>query len=70
LVALGLCTAEARREASRHGIEILDGIGLGSLLRAADAEHSPQIQALLAGARELCPEGASEPVPCAAPEAA
>ncbi len=70
LVALGLCTAEARREASRSGIEILDGTGLDSLLRAADAEHSPQIQALLAEARKLCPGGAPELVPCAVAEGA
>ena len=56
----GVCAAEARRTAAQGGIELLDETGLGSLLRAVDAENSPEIQALLSEPRKVCPECESE----------
>jgi len=49
-------SSEARQLAEKHGIEIVDELGLTKLLEATDANYDPETLAILRDTRNYCPK--------------
>jgi HJR/Mrr/RecB family endonuclease len=53
-------TSDAKELAEKHGIEILNEIGLAQLLETTDAKSDPEVLELLRDRRKFCPRCESE----------
>jgi restriction system protein len=62
LVTLCGFTAEAKRLADKHGIEMVEATGLAKLLQATDAGRDPNIIAIIRDTRKYCPKCEAEMV--------
>ena len=63
-IFITLCgyTGEAKQLAEKHGIEILNEVGLARMLETTDARFDPETLALLRDTRKFCPKCESEMV--------
>jgi hypothetical protein len=63
-IFITLCgyTGEAKMLAERHGIEIMNEIGLTRMLEQTDSRFDPETLAILQGTRKFCPKCESEMV--------
>jgi len=61
-VTLGGCTGEAKQLADKHGIIIVDEIGLIRLIEQANAHRDPATLALIMDTRKFCPKCGREMV--------
>lgn len=60
IITLQGCTAEAKRFADQHRIQILDETDISDLLEKVDAKYDPEFQAMLDDTRKFCPRCESE----------
>lgn len=63
-IFITLCgyTSEAKQLAEKHGIEILNEVGLARMLETTDARFDPETLALLRDTRKFCPKCENEMV--------
>jgi restriction system protein len=59
-ITLNGYTGEAKLLADKHGIEIINEIGLAEMLETVDAKSSPDVLSLLNDTRKYCPKCESE----------
>ncbi len=62
MLTLGGYTAEAKRLADKHGIEILNETDLAEMLEATDSRFDPAVLEILHDKRKLCPKCEQEMV--------
>ena len=55
-ITLGGCTGDAKRLADKHGIEVVNEIGLARMLEATDAKLDPAAMEILRDTRKWCPK--------------
>jgi len=63
-IFITLCgyTGEAKQLAEKHGIEIVNEVGLAQMLESTDAKFDPETLAILRDPRKFCPKCESEMV--------
>jgi restriction system protein len=56
LITLRGYSGEARQLAEKHGIEIVNEVGLAQLIESTDAQFDPEVLELLHDTRKFCPK--------------